>query len=249
MTNANDAWVSPGVAYQVIGDEFAKRLACSPLEGRDHAADELLFELQEGRIRARARDCRFDLNDGVELRRLRCMKEPLPTWEDFAPKWVSQCGNPGPRRYAGPAELPREFWEYCENHIWPQDWAVGNFTWNDHRYPLQGHARGVEFAVSGLPFEDVVRDVIERPASPSEPGGGTLANRRAGRPAGAGPAKFTAALETYLRENPGAGEGKGAISRIANAVLGGFEIEPVSDGYARKIVRMRLAGLAENPPG
>lgn len=253
-----DRWVPAGVAYMVIGDELARRMACDPQEGRREAADLLLESLMLETVRATAKDRDFDLNKAIAAYRERFIAQHEKMGVPFDKAAVAagalerDLHFPEQRTFSGPGTVPAVFWEYTLPAPSPICWAIGDFYWNMIAVP--GVARGVEFALCDLPFAEEVRAFMEpdapaAPAAPAEQAGGPR-QRRGGRPASPAWPSFCAEMVAYMLENPRAEYSPGAVSRIADAVLdrlagaGHAELAPTQAREAVRAVIHRLAGDA-----
>lgn len=163
----NTEWVPCGIAYMVIGDEFARRLACDPQEGRRIAATELIVLLEMGKIEAKAEKRDFDLlvEDEAEVRRsnMKCLNKYGVNLNemlfDFIPD-DKEDGFPEITKYEGSGLIPKEFWTYVDTgqilgpdspNNDPVDWAIGTLKTNF------GYASGVSLNTDGLPCADAVR--------------------------------------------------------------------------------------------
>lgn len=255
-----DRWVPAPIAYMVIGDELARRLACDPVEGRREAADLLLESLMLGTVRAKAKDRDFYLNKAIAGYRERFIARHEKTGVPFD-KAAVEAGAlerdlyfPEQRTFSGAGAVPAVFWEYTLPGPSPICWGIGDFYWD--MIAVGGVARGVEFALCDLPCVEAVRAFMEpdapaEPAAPAEQTGAPRQARGGRRPHPAWPS-FCAELVAYLLETPGAVDEPYACSSIVKAVTDRLnstqEERLVLDAkQAREAVRaviQRLAGDA-----
>ncbi len=248
-----DAWVPAGIVYMVLGDELARRMACGPQEGRREASELLLGSLMLGLIRAKARNCAFNLDDAIKAYRERFIAQQESAGVDYSREAIENgalerdLNFPDQREFSGPAVIPQVFWEYCLPAPPPISWATGDFYWEC--IPVAGVVSGVEFAICDLPCADEVRAFIAT-GVPVEQTGSTR-NRKGGRPPSPAWPSFCAELVAYAMERPA------AVSeprdRVLSAVLerlaqAGHDEPPITE--ARKVVRAvqdRMQGDAGRP--
>ena len=189
----SEIWVPTGIAYMVVGDEYARRMAVNVQLGRSYALEQIITNILEEKLICKSESYTFDNSYTFDDE----------SWPD--PDYFDLTKHPDAvLRASGNGILPRDFWifqDFAEEH-----WVSGDL-YGDYRKAL-----GVSFAIEGLPCAETVRAylAIEAAKLPIQP-------PRGGRPPASWWPDFAEELAVYIHAN-GLPEEPGGVDRVIQAI-------------------------------